>query len=98
MDEALQHETERLTRSWMRHEQSMLGDYLVAGVEDPRINLQSILSRHSLIVALSGERYALVMEQEIRFALVLNWAQALFEKLGGMDDLLAIRHALKMRA
>src|SRR5262249_28346975 len=46
MTPALKQETESLARSWARHESAWLRDYLVAGVEDPRINLQSILSRH----------------------------------------------------
>ena len=98
MDDALQSETERLTRSWMQHDREMLRDYLVAGVEDPRINVQSILTRHYLTVALTGERFGRLMEQEIRFALAMNWAQSILEKIGGPDDLRVIQHALKAGA
>jgi len=73
MDPFLQLETEKLTRSWTRHDRSMLRDYLVSGVEDPRINLQSIFSRHFLLYGLKLERYALLMEHEYRFSAVLNW-------------------------
>ncbi len=54
MDPSLQAETEKLARCWMQHEPVWLRDYLVAGVEDPRWNLQSIFSRHFLVRALFG--------------------------------------------
>src|SRR4051812_24408489 len=57
MDELLRTETVNLTKSWMQHDREMLRDYLVTGVEDPRINVQSILSRHFLNVALFGKRF-----------------------------------------
>jgi hypothetical protein len=94
MDEGLQKETERLTRSWMRHEAQMLSSYLVAGVEDPRINIQSILTRHLLIVALFGNRFEKLLAEELRFALVMNWLRSVFEQAAGSEDLEAIRHAL----
>ena len=46
---------------------------LVQGVEDPRINVQSILTRHFLIEQLFGNRFAEVTEAELRFAVVMNW-------------------------
>jgi SAM-dependent methyltransferase len=94
MDEHLQRETEGLTRSWARHDEQMLGAYLVAGVEDPRINVQSILTRHFLIVALFGKRFEKLLEHELRFALVMNWVRLILEQAGGIDDSRAIRHAL----
>ncbi len=51
----------------------MLRDYLVAGVEDPRLNVQSILSRHFLARALTDEGLGALMEQECRFAAAMNW-------------------------
>jgi hypothetical protein len=66
-------ETERLTRSWAQHEAAWLRDYLVAGVEDPRLNLQSILSRHFLVRALTQHHFDALMHQEYRFAAVLDW-------------------------
>jgi hypothetical protein len=45
----------------MQHDAGMLRDYLVAGVEDPRLNLQSVLSRHFLARALTGERFRALM-------------------------------------
>jgi len=45
MDRALREETERLTWAWDRYPQEVLDNYLTVGVEDPRINVQSILTR-----------------------------------------------------
>ena len=73
MQPELREETEKLIRSWMQHEATRLRDYLVSGVEDPRLNVQSIFSRHFLIRGLSGERFAALMEEEYRFAAVMNW-------------------------
>ncbi len=70
---SLQEESERLARSWMRHDAGMLRDYLVSSVEDPRLNLQSIFSRHFLLQAVTGEAFAALMEQESRFSAVMNW-------------------------
>lgn len=76
MNETLQRETERLVKSWERHEAPMLRDYLVAGVEDPRCNVQSILSRHFLACAVFGQRFPELMEAELRFAVAMNWLLA----------------------
>lgn len=93
MDEALAAETERLTRMWMRHDPGWLQEYLVAGVEDPRLNIQSILSRHALIRALFGQSYNSLMDQELRFALIMNWLL----KIAGPDpnEAQIILHALQ---
>jgi SAM-dependent methyltransferase len=93
MLKALRLETEKLARSWMQYEPAKLLDYLVAGVEDPRINLQSILSRHFLLRSVLGERFREVMDHECRFAAVMNWLIAL--EPGELD---AIRHALEKGA
>ena len=98
MDEQLERETEDLKKSWLRHDEGMLREYLVAGVEDPHLNLQSILSRHRLLAALFEDRFEPLMEQELRFATVLNWAGTLLEQAGSHDDLAAVRHALEIGA
>ncbi len=87
MQPSLQQESEKLTRSWMQHEAAMLKDYLVAGVEDPRINVQSVLSRHFLTRARAGERFSALMEQEVRFASAMNCLTALVGKLGDKEEL-----------
>lgn len=97
MFDALKIETEKLARSWMQHEPAKLLDYLVAGVEDPRINLQSILSRHFLLRSLFGERFRMLMDDECRFAAVMNWLTAM-EAHVGADELDAVRYALQNRA
>jgi SAM-dependent methyltransferase len=79
LDDRFKIETERLRKSWMRHDRAILHDYLVWDVEDPRINMQSILTRHFLIKQLFGERFEDLMEQELRFALVVNWLLGLLK-------------------
>ena len=73
LEDRLKRETECLRRSWMRHDRNTLKDYLVRDVEDPRINVQSILMRHFLIGNLFGEQFDDLMEHELRFSLVMNW-------------------------
>lgn len=62
VEEHLRLETERLTRSWMRHGRNTLRNYLVQDVQDPRINVQSILTRHFLIEYLFGSEFEPLME------------------------------------
>ncbi|MBE0534046.1 MAG: class I SAM-dependent methyltransferase [Phycisphaerae bacterium] len=66
-------ECEGLVRAWGRYGRGHLRDYLVQGVEDPRINIQSILTRHFLIEQLFGSRFEAVAEAELHFAIVMNW-------------------------
>jgi ubiquinone/menaquinone biosynthesis C-methylase UbiE len=73
MEERFKLETEGLSRAWSKYDREWLCDYLTQGVEDPRINIQSILTRQFLTERLFGERFADLMEQEIRFGLVVNW-------------------------
>ena len=80
MKEHLKLETERLTRSWSRHDHGTLSRYLVQDVEDPRINVQSILTRHFLVRDLFGQKFDELMQHELRFALVVNWVMALLKK------------------
>jgi len=73
VNESLKAETEKLTRMWMRHDADWLGEYLVSGVEDPRLNMQSILTRHVLTRELFGEMFSELMREELRFGAVMNW-------------------------
>jgi ubiquinone/menaquinone biosynthesis C-methylase UbiE len=91
---SLQAESDKLARSWMRHDAGMLRGYLVAGVEDPRFNLQSILSRHFLARALVAERFNALMEQEYRFAAAMNWLTELARRLGDAGELELVLYAL----
>jgi len=87
-------ETERLKKSWMRYDRATLCDYLVRDVEDPRINVQSILTRHFLVERLFGERFNDLMEHELRFGLMMNWLLGLLKKSVRSLQLQAILHAL----
>ena len=62
MENRLKRETAQLKRSWMQYEQVMLRDYLIEQVEDPRLNVQSILTRHFLVEACFGDRFAALKE------------------------------------
>ena len=97
MLDALKVESERLARSWMQHESAKLREYLVAGVEDPRINLQSILSRHFLVRSVFGDKFREQMEHECRFAAVMNWFTA-FAANSDPEELAAVFHALQLGA
>lgn len=98
MNDDLRRETAGLIKSWMRHDEEMLRDYLVSGVEDPRINLQSILTRHFLIEALFSGQFALLMEHELRFGAVMNWLLKLAKKPGGFEDFASLLYALERGA
>jgi len=95
---ALNAESERLARSWMRHDATWLRDYLVSGVEDPRINIQSILSRHFTLRALFESRFEDLMQQEIRFGAVMNWLIAVAGQEADSEVFRAILYALQCRA
>jgi SAM-dependent methyltransferase len=94
LENRLRLETECLKKSWMRYDRATLRDYLVRDVEDPRINVQSILTRHFLIGRLFGKRFDVIMEQELRFGLVMNWLLILQKKLVKAGQLHAVLDAL----
>ena len=73
LSETLLAETEQLQAAWQRHDAAFLDTYLIRDVEDPRINIQSILTRHFLIGELFGDRYAAISEHELYFAILVNW-------------------------
>ncbi len=82
-------------RSWSRHEAAWLRDYLVAGVEDPRINLQSVRTRHFVAHALYGDRFRDLMREEIRFAAVMNWLLALANEISDAEESGVVLDALR---
>lgn len=96
MNPSLAKESERLARSWQRHDAVMLRDYLVADVEDPRLNVQSVLSRHFLAFSLFGSRFRALADQELRFAACLNWVLNLSKDAAANPE--AIHHALRVGA
>jgi hypothetical protein len=87
-------ETQRLIKSWTQYDRSLLRDYLVQDVQDPRINIQSILTRHFLINRLLAGQFQDLMEQELRFALVINWVQSLLKTSVRPHQLHAVLGAL----
>lgn len=98
MDKSLQTETDNLIKSWQHHDAAMLRHYLVADVEDPRINAQSILTRHFLIDALTEGRFGALMEQELRFSVAMNWLLEFTRAETLPAEFAAIRHALERGA
>jgi len=78
----------------MRREGRVLRDYLVQDVEDPRINVQSILTRHFLIGAAFGNRFDGVMDSELRFAVAANWLLGLLKSGVGRAQFDSLRVAL----
>lgn len=95
MQGSLHEETEKLLRSWMQHDAAHLRNYLVAGVEDPRINLQSIFSRHFLLRALFGEDFVPLMEREYRFSAVMNWLQDVASRMQDREEFEVVQYALR---
>ena len=91
-------ESQRLALSWQRYQRQMLRDYLVQGVEDPRINVQSILTRHFLIEQLFPNRFSELMNAEMRFAVVTNWLQKLVASCTRSDDLGVVLDAILDRS
>ncbi len=94
MDKHLQEESERLKQSWLQHDQTMLRDYLVSSVEDPRLNLQSILTRHFLTEVVFHERFLALQTAEMRFAAAMNWLDGFFRQYPSREDAHAMLHAL----
>jgi len=95
LKECFVRESEGLVRSWQRYDRTHLRDYLVQGVEDPRINVQSILSRHFLIERLFGNRFAAVAEAEMQFALTMNWLMTVVEGCRRTEPLGEVLDALQ---
>jgi SAM-dependent methyltransferase len=95
---SLQTESEKLARSWMQHEQERLRNYLVSGVEDPRINVQSVLSRHFLIRALAPDRFRELMHEEYRFAAAMNWLLMRTRHLASTEEIEMMLYGLRKGA
>ncbi len=80
-----------MNSSWLR-------DYLVAGVEDPRVNLQSILTRHFLIRYITGTQFEWSMTREYEFSAVAAWLATHAGLLADGETRLAALHALQRGA
>ncbi len=73
MENRFERETADLVRSWGKHDRDVLRDYLVRDVEDPRINMQSVLTRHFLLERVLPGRFGQLKEHELCFAIAANW-------------------------
>ena len=73
MDSSLKRESESLRDAWQQYPAEHLDTYLVRDVEDPRINVQSILIRSLLIDSLFPDRFTSLIDEELRFSVCLNW-------------------------
>src|SRR6266704_2217508 len=98
MDRRLKRETKKLRKSWMQYKPAMLRNYLVEDREDPRINIQSILTRHFLLENLFGNRFEALRQEELRFGAVMNWLLKLGAKDLCAEDAHALQNALAKRA
>jgi ubiquinone/menaquinone biosynthesis C-methylase UbiE len=69
---ALPQEEAKLRGVWSGYDPELLGVYLVSGYQDPRVNAQSILARHTLVRAIFGDRFEDLMREELVHAGELN--------------------------
>lgn len=84
---SIQQENAQLRQVWEQYSAEHLDSYLVAGVEDPRINTQSILTRAFLADALFPGRFTALIHEELRFGTVLQWLLAQYKAGANRDDL-----------
>ncbi len=77
-----------LRRSWDCHPSDFLDRYLISGVEDPRINGQSILTRALLVDTLYPGRFDALISEELRFGAVLTWVRQQLENGHAREQLL----------
>jgi len=61
-----------LKHAWVHAKPEKLQGYLVGGMQNPVINVQSILARHELIRELDGEKHEALMEEELSWAVEKN--------------------------
>jgi SAM-dependent methyltransferase len=95
MKEELRRETEGLTRAWAHLDPGWLGSYLVSGVEDPRLNAQSMLTRHFLIAQRWGNAFSRLRREEQRFGAVMRWWLTLDVEDEDEEMRKSIGHALR---
>lgn len=74
MEKRLEQETANLIKSWVNNDGQLMEEYLVTGFENPRVNMQSIKTRHFFIRELFGRRFDDLMEEEIRFSIDVHRA------------------------
>jgi hypothetical protein len=84
---AIQQENDALRQMWEQHDAAHLDHYLVAGVEDPRLNIQSILTRALLADSLFPDRFAALINEELRFGTILTWLHLFNTKPDGAHEI-----------
>jgi SAM-dependent methyltransferase len=57
-----------LTKSWEHASRSALRGYLVSSLQNPVINVQSVLARHHFVRELYGDQFAGLMAEELQWA------------------------------
>ncbi len=78
-------ETRLLEESWKHISKDDLRVYLIKGFQNPRINIQSILTRHFLIEKLFGKEFEYLMQEEIKFSIEMNKIFRTAESGSGME-------------
>jgi SAM-dependent methyltransferase len=66
-------ESQHLRRAWQRYEVGHLDSYLVTGEQDPRINVQSIISRAFLIDSIWPDEFTALIQEELRFGICMSF-------------------------
>ena len=74
MEKSLEQETANLIKSWVNNDGQLMEEYLVTGFENPRVNMQSIKTRHFFTRELFGDRFDDLMEEEIHFSIEVHRA------------------------
>lgn len=87
-------ESERLRAAWMQYDPEVLDSYLVSDVEDPRINLQSIISRAFLIDTVFPNEFTGLIREEFRFSICLNFLLNVLKTKSSQVSRMSILNAL----
>jgi SAM-dependent methyltransferase len=61
-----------LTKAWDHAAASSLRNYLVSSLQNPVINVQSVLARHHFVRELYGDQHAALMDEELQWASDVN--------------------------
>lgn len=81
-------EKSNLRLAWDCHSSNYLDRHVVSGVQDPRINGQSILTRAWLADTLWPGRFDALIDEELRFGAVLTWIAMELERRSTRYELL----------
>jgi len=90
----IQLESKRLRASWEKYDNDHLDRYLVSDLEDPRINLQSILTRSFIIDTVFRGTFTSLIQEEFRFSICLNFFLRLLQNTQNKVSRVAIFEAM----